>query len=215
MFTDRTDSTSQRSPSRRRHRFVGALAIGAVSLTGLVAAPAAIAGAQSVSSDSGTDDAARLVAQRRATEYRRQSELAKEREAAAAAYLADLARAGRATSVIDKGITGLGRPYSRGAAGPGAFDCSGFTRWAWQAAGVDLPHYSGAQWAQTDHIAVEDLQPGDIVFYWGPGERGDPSHVGLYVGDGQMVHAPGSGRSVRYESIWYWSGARVAAGRVR
>ena len=117
--------------------------------------------------------------------------------------------------MLDKAATGLGRPYSRGAAGPSAFDCSGFTRWAWQAAGVDLPHYSGAQWAQTDHIAVEDLQPGDIVFFWGPGERGDPSHVGLYVGDGQMIHAPGTGRSVRYDSIWYWTGAKVAAGRVR
>ena len=117
--------------------------------------------------------------------------------------------------MLDAAVAKLGRPYVRGAAGPNAFDCSGFTRWAWQAAGVELPHYSGAQWAQTDHIAVDDLQPGDLVFFWGPGERGDPGHVGLYVGDGQMIHAPGTGRSVRYDSIWYWTGARVAAGRVR
>jgi len=215
MFTERTSTTSLRSPSRGVRRAVGAIALGAVALSGLVAAPMATAGAQTTTAEVGTDDAARLVAQRRATEYRRQADVAKEREAAVAAYLSALATADRVTSVIDKGTTALGRPYSRGAAGPGAFDCSGFTRWAWQAAGIDLPHYSGAQWAQTDHIAIEDLQPGDLVFYWASGERGDPSHVGLYVGDGQMIHAPGSGRSVRYESIWYWSGARVAAGRVR
>lgn len=215
MFTERTGSTSQRSASRRLRRLVGAIALGVVSLTGLVAAPAATAGAQSITSDAGTDDDARLVAQRRAAEYRRQAKIAEEREAEIAAYLAGVAKAGRVTSVIDKGNTGLGRPYSLGAAGPKAFDCSGFTRWAWQAAGVDLPHYSGAQWTQSDHIALEDLQPGDLVFFWGPGERGDPGHVGLYVGDGQMVHAPGSGRPVRYDSIRYWTGARVAAGRVR
>ncbi len=191
------------------------LVLGGVTLTSLALAPAVPAGAQSVTADAGVDDAARQVAQRRATEYRRQSELAKEKLAALAALFQAQANAERVAPVLDKAVTGLGRPYSRGAAGPGAFDCSGFTRWAWQAAGIDLPHYSGAQWAQTDHIAVEDLQPGDIVFFWGPGERGDPSHVGLYVGDGQMIHAPGTGRSVRYDNIWYWTGAKVAAGRVR
>jgi cell wall-associated NlpC family hydrolase len=78
---------------------------------------------------------------------------------------------------------------------------------------VELPHYSGAQYAQTRHISMDELQPGDLVFYWGRG-GGDPSHVALYVGDGQILHAPGTGRSVRYDSVWYWSGAKVAAGRV-
>ncbi len=80
---------------------------------------------------------------------------------------------------------------------------------------MSLGHYSGAQWDEIQHIRIDELQPGDLVFYWSGGQRGDPSHVGLYVGDGQMIHAPGTGRSVRYESIWYWSGATVAAGRVR
>ena len=215
MFTERTATTPLRSPGTRLRRLVAGLVLGGVTLTPLAFAPAVPAGAQSVTVDVGVDDAARQVAQRRAAEYRRQSELALEKLAALATFFQAQATAERVAPVLDKAVTGLGRPYSRGAAGPSAFDCSGFTRWAWQAAGVDLPHYSGAQWAQTEHIAVEDLQPGDIVFFWGPGERGDPSHVGLYVGDGQMIHAPGTGRSVRYDSIWYWTGARVAAGRVR
>jgi cell wall-associated NlpC family hydrolase len=194
---------------------MAAVLLGAVVVASLTLAPALPAGAQAVGPDTSVDDAARQVAQRRASEYRRQSELAKERTASLAVFFAAQAAAERVTPVLDKAVTGLGRPYSRGAAGPSAFDCSGFTRWAWEAAGVELPHYSGAQWAQTEHIAVEDLQPGDIVFFWGPGEHGDPSHVGLYVGDGQMIHAPGTGRPVRADSIWYWTGAKVAAGRVR
>ncbi len=174
MFTERTDTTPLRSPGTRLRRLVAGLVLGGVTLTSLALAPAVPAGAQSVSADASVDDAARQVAQRRATEYRRQSELAREKLAALAALFEAQAKAERVTPVLDKAVTGLGRPYVRGAAGPSAFDCSGFTRWAWQAAGIDLPHYSGAQWAQTERIAVEDLQPGDIVFFWGPGERGDP-----------------------------------------
>jgi len=107
----------------------------------------------------------------------------------------------------------LGTPYSYGSAGPYAFDCSGFTRWVYLQAGIELPHYSGAQWANTIHIPIDQLQPGDLVFNWGFG-GGDPDHVGLYVGDGMMIHAPNSGGSVRYDSIWWWTGASVAAGRL-
>ena len=213
MFTERIAPT----PLRLR-RLVAGLVLSGVALTSVASValgPTGPAGAQSVSAAVSAEESARQVAERRAAEHRRQTEIAKERLAALAALVAAQAHTERVAPVLDKAGTGLGRPYSRGAAGRGAFDCSGFTRWAWEAAGVELPHYSGAQWAQTDHISVDDLQPGDIVFFWGPGERGDPSHVGLYVGDGQMIHAPGSGRSVRYDSIGYWTGARVAAGRVR
>ena len=107
----------------------------------------------------------------------------------------------------------LGAPYSYGSAGPYAFDCSGFTRWVYLQAGIELPHYSGAQWAATIHIPLDQLQPGDLVFNWGF-SGGDPDHVGLYVGDGMMIHAPNGGGSVRYDSIWWWTGASVAAGRL-
>ncbi|MSW45703.1 MAG: hypothetical protein F2837_07205, partial [Actinobacteria bacterium] len=107
----------------------------------------------------------------------------------------------------------LGAPYSYGSAGPYAFDCSGFTRWVYLQAGIELPHYSGAQWANTIHIPMDQLQPGDLVFNWGFG-GGAPDHVGLYLGDGMMIHAPNGGGSVRYDSIWWWTGASVAAARL-
>jgi len=143
---------------------------------------------------------------------RRHADDAKRVESYLAAVAAQ-AQADRITSVLDAGRAKIGSPYRRGGSGPSVFDCSGFTRWAWHAAGVELPHYSGAQYAQSRRISIDELQPGDLVFYWGRG-GGDPSHVALYVGDGQILHAPGTGRPVRYDSIWYWSGAKVAAGRV-
>jgi cell wall-associated NlpC family hydrolase len=210
MPTDRTALT----PLRLR-RLVAAVGFAGVSLTSLALAPPSVADAQTVAPDAGSAEAARQVAERRAADHRRRNDLAVERLAALANMVAANVAAERVAPVLEKAPLALGRPYSRGSSGPGAFDCSGFTRWAWQAAGVELPHYTGAQWDLVERIPVEDLQPGDLVFYWsGSGQRGDPGHVGLYVGDGQMIHAPGSGRSVRYESIWYWSGATVAAGRV-
>ena len=116
-------------------------------------------------------------------------------------------------TAIEAAISRIGSPYSYGSAGPWAFDCSGFTRWVYQQAGIVLDHFSGAQWAETIHIPLDQLQPGDLVFNWGFG-GGAPDHVGLYVGDGMMIHAPNSGGSVRYDSIWWWSGASVAAGRL-
>lgn len=107
----------------------------------------------------------------------------------------------------------LGAPYSYGSAGPYAFDCSGFTRWVYLQAGIVLDHFSGAQWANSVHIGLDELQPGDLVFNWGFG-GGVPDHVGLYVGDGMMIHAPNSGGSVRYDSIWWWTGASIAAARL-
>ncbi|CAB4370911.1 unannotated protein [freshwater metagenome] len=117
-------------------------------------------------------------------------------------------------AVIDAGATKLGAPYAYSASGPYAFDCSGFTRWAWMQLGVELPHNSGAQWAALEHISLDQLEPGDIIFDWGFG-GGEPDHVGLYVGNGMMIHAPNSSSVVRYDSINWWTGATTAAGRVR
>lgn len=117
-------------------------------------------------------------------------------------------------AVINAGETKLGTPYVYSAAGPNAFDCSGFTSWAWRQLGVELPHNSGAQWAAVDQISLQELQPGDLLFNWGFG-GGQPDHVGLYVGDGIMIHAPNSSGVVRYDSIDWWTGATTRAGRVR
>ncbi len=92
----------------------------------------------------------------------------------------------------------IGKPYRWGAAGPGAYDCSGLTMWAWGRAGVSLPHSSKAQYSSLPHVSLSQLAPGDLVFYGSP-----IHHVGIYKGGGVMIHAPQSGETVREESIYY------------
>ncbi len=96
----------------------------------------------------------------------------------------------------------LGEPYRWGAAGPDAWDCSGLTSGAWARAGVTLPHYSVAQYAATTPISRADLRPGDLVF-WGS-RPADIHHVALYLGGGQILHAPRTGRPVSVDAIDYW-----------
>jgi cell wall-associated NlpC family hydrolase len=90
----------------------------------------------------------------------------------------------------------IGKPYQWGAAGPGAYDCSGLTQQAWAAAGVSLTHYTGAQWNEGVPVSRANAIPGDLVFFYS-----DLSHMGLYVGNGLMVHAPRSGDVVRMRQI--------------
>jgi cell wall-associated NlpC family hydrolase len=98
----------------------------------------------------------------------------------------------------------VGKAYVYGAAGPDSFDCSGLTMAAWQQAGVSLPHSSSAQYASGTHISESELQPGDLVFYYSP-----ISHVGMYIGNGQIVNAlnPGSGVQVSGLHDMPYSGA--------
>ncbi|MGI5444695.1 NlpC/P60 family protein [Streptomyces sp. CA-243310] len=84
----------------------------------------------------------------------------------------------------------IGRPYEWGATGPGSFDCSGLTSQAWLAAGKAIPRTSQEQ-LRLRKVAVKDMRPGDLIIYFD-----DASHVGMYVGDGAMVHAPRPGRDV-------------------
>ena len=119
-----------------------------------------------------------------------------------------------AAGAVQAAMSRIGMPYVWAAAGPDAFDCSGLTSWAWAQAGRSLGHYTGSQYAQSRRISEGDLQPGDLVFFWAPGAGGDPSHVGLYIGGGAMVHAPGRGRNVTTAGIHYWPGARLAFGRI-
>jgi len=85
--------------------------------------------------------------------------------------------------------------YQWGAAGPNTFDCSGFTMAAWKSAGVSLPHNAAQQYSKTRHISRSQLQPGDLVFYNGLG------HVGLYVGNNIVIHAPHTGTWVQAAEI--------------
>ena len=107
---------------------------------------------------------------------------------------------GGVSAVIAYARAQIGKPYEWGGAGPNTFDCSGLTMRAWQRAGVNLSHYTGAQWAETSRVAISDLRPGDLVFY---GSSGPTSHhMGLYIGGGQMIEAPYTGANVRYASIY-------------
>jgi cell wall-associated NlpC family hydrolase len=94
-----------------------------------------------------------------------------------------------ANAAIRAGLIKVGSPYVWAAGGPSAFDCSGFTQWAFGQAGIRLPHYSGAQYAMTTRISASQLQPGDLVFWGGSGS----AHVAIYMGNDQLVHAFGSG----------------------
>ncbi|MCX5397952.1 NlpC/P60 family protein [Streptomyces sp. NBC_00102] len=85
----------------------------------------------------------------------------------------------------------IGKPYVWGAEGPDSYDCSGLTSQAWAAAKRPIPRTSQEQWAQLKHIAIGDMRPGDLIIY-----HGDATHVGMYIGDGMVVHAPRPGRNV-------------------
>ncbi|MGW1227030.1 NlpC/P60 family protein [Streptomyces sp. NPDC002530] len=92
----------------------------------------------------------------------------------------------------------IGKPYVWGATGPASYDCSGLTQAAWKAAGVDIPRTTWDQVNIGTRVATADLRPGDLVFFYD-----DISHVGIYKGDGMMIHAPKPGANVREESIYY------------
>ena len=96
----------------------------------------------------------------------------------------------------------LGKPYVWGATGPNSYDCSGLTQAAWRAAGVEIPRVTWDQVNIGTRVSRDQLQPGDLVFYYS-----DISHVGMYVGDGMIIHAPKPGDVVKYESVdampWY------------
>jgi len=104
---------------------------------------------------------------------------------------------GRAGAAYAAAQTKLGSPYVYGATGPSSFDCSGLTSWAYAQAGVSIPRTSEAQANIGTRIySQSDLQVGDLVFFFN-----DLHHVGLYAGNGQVIHAPRTGTVVRYESF--------------
>lgn len=113
-----------------------------------------------------------------------------------------------AAIAVQAGLAQQGKPYVYAAGGPNSFDCSGLTQFAWAAAGVNLPHNAAAQYGYGTHVSLDALQPGDLVFYYSP-----IGHVGLYIGNGQIVHAPTSGDVVRVVSV-YASGTPIGATRL-
>ncbi|MFI8853897.1 NlpC/P60 family protein [Streptomyces sp. NPDC053499] len=102
----------------------------------------------------------------------------------------------RAAAAVAAVKSAVGRPYAWGAAGPGSFDCSGLTQWAYKQAGTSIPRTSQAQRSAGRQVPLSQARPGDLVIY-----RDDASHVGMYVGGGQVVHAPHPGAPVRYDPV--------------
>ncbi|MEU3597480.1 NlpC/P60 family protein [Streptomyces sp. NPDC006798] len=98
------------------------------------------------------------------------------------------AEGGRA---VEFALAQVGLPYEWGAEGPGSYDCSGLTSKAWAAAGVPIPRTSQEQWRQLKRIGIGEMRPGDLIVY-----HDDASHVGMYIGDGKIVHAPRPGRAI-------------------
>ncbi|WP_405586460.1 NlpC/P60 family protein [Streptomyces sp. NBC_01190] len=125
-----------------------------------------------------------------------------EQEAAAAAGSkgADAPTSPVNSSVAEQAIAfaqkQIGKPYVWGATGPDSFDCSGLTQAAYKAAGIDLPRTTYDQVNVGTRVSEDDLQPGDLIFFYS-----DVSHVGLYIGDGEMIHAPHTGTVVKIAPI--------------
>ena len=97
----------------------------------------------------------------------------------------------RGVRAVDFATAQLGKDYVWGAEGPDTYDCSGLTQKAWAAGGRSIPRTSQEQWRQLPKVSVERMRPGDLIIYFK-----DASHVGMYVGDGAIIHAPRPGRQV-------------------
>ncbi|WP_106350952.1 C40 family peptidase [Antricoccus suffuscus] len=115
--------------------------------------------------------------------------------APAAAPTAAPAASGSAAQVVTTAMAQQGKPYVFGAAGPGSFDCSGLTMYAYASIGISLPHSSGAQRGYGTPVSLSALAPGDLVFA--------PGHVAIYIGNGTVVHAPTPGSPVRTMPMKY------------
>ncbi|MEV4938689.1 NlpC/P60 family protein [Streptomyces zaomyceticus] len=102
----------------------------------------------------------------------------------------------RAAAAVIAARSAVGKPYVWGATGPSAFDCSGLMVWSYGQAGISLPRTSSAQRHAGRQVPLAQAQPGDLVTY-----RGDASHVGIYAGGGQVIHAPYPGARVRYDPV--------------
>jgi peptidoglycan DL-endopeptidase CwlO len=115
--------------------------------------------------------------------------------APAPVYVAPAASPAAAIAVAEA-LRQLGKPYVFGAAGPDTFDCSGLMQWAWAKAGVSMPHYTVSQFHAFPRVSVNDLQPGDLIFF-----SLSLGHVGMYIGNGSYVQAPRTGDVVKISSL--------------
>ena len=109
---------------------------------------------------------------------------------------------GRAATAVRYALAQVGDRYVAATSGPNTFDCSGLTMTAWRQAGISLPHYSYSQYSKSRKIPLSQAQPGDLIFYFG----GSVHHVGMYIGNGKMVHAANPDEGVVITDVlgpWY------------
>ena len=142
-------------------------------------------------------------AQRKAAELAQQQAAAEkaapqEGGSSAATSGPDSSYATKAAKALAFARAQIGKPYVWGATGPGSYDCSGLTQAAWRAAGVSLPRTTYDQVNAGTTVSLADARPGDLIFFYD-----DISHVGVYIGNGMMIHAPKPGAYVREESVYY------------
>jgi cell wall-associated NlpC family hydrolase len=148
---------------------------------------------------------ARLAAQESSTEINALGTVGEDEEAVsdgAEATTAPPAPPSQYGGVVGIAMQYLGVPYRWGGADPSGFDCSGLIRYAYSQVGVSLPHHAASQYGMGVPVSREELQPGDLVFFHGLG------HAGIYIGGGQMIHAPQTGDVVKISDItsgWYGS----------
>ncbi|MFJ5261375.1 NlpC/P60 family protein [Streptomyces sp. NPDC088387] len=156
------------------------------------------------------DRKAAELAQQQAEDQRRQEETAQQQQQESDSTGSSSGSTGSESTPTDGSYTAkaekvlafaraqAGKPYVWGATGPGSYDCSGLTQAAWKAAGVDIPRTTYDQVNAGTTVSVAAAQPGDLVFFYD-----DVTHVGIYIGNGMMIHAPKPGTYVREESIYY------------
>lgn len=104
-------------------------------------------------------------------------------------------------AAVQEAESQIGKPYQWGGAGPDSYDCSGLVMWSYDQVGVHMDHWTGDQWNEGAHIATSDLRPGDLLFFaYNTSDPNTIHHVGMYIGNGQMVEAPYTGADVRISS---------------
>ncbi|MEU9077718.1 NlpC/P60 family protein [Kitasatospora sp. NPDC048538] len=156
-----------------------------------------LAAAQAMLNKLGAEDRAKINAQQSAEKAKAEAQRAAATDRASrSAERPDMnapapPAGGRAAAIVQFASAQLGKPYGWAKSGPASFDCSGLTSSAYRAAGVTISRTSQAQWNDGPHVDRANLQPGDLVFFYN-----DLHHVGLYIGDGKMIHAPRTGKNI-------------------
>jgi cell wall-associated NlpC family hydrolase len=106
------------------------------------------------------------------------------------------------TKAITWARTQIGKPYAWGGAGPNSYDCSGLTMRAFEQAGRQLPRVTRDQWKATTRVSIDDMRPGDLLFWSSNGQPSGIYHVAIYTGEGMRLHAPSTGLKVEEVAVW-------------